>query len=296
MRLALIDADNIPFVIGHKYKDFINDSGTVDKDALQDILPLLEQGVDTYIRSILRGTGAKMYIGVLSNGEKTFRHIHYSYAPYKGNRGPKPDWYNFWEPYILSRLVNHWGFKKVPVYGETLSPETDDIIAVLARFHSGENTQDSRGFEPIICSPDKDMLQIPGLHYNHGKENPDVYPINKEEAELILLQQVLMGDSTDNIAGIPGMGEVKAAKLLKDAAQFGTTFVELVAKVKEQYLKSFGGYYGPIIYKETCIAVMLLDPINHPFWNDYFLDLLEHFDSSWYRDAPQEEELPELGI
>ena len=75
----------------------------------------------------------------------------------------------------------------------------------LATIHTTEENT-------IICSPDKDVLkQCIGMHYNYGKgvHVPD-------EALKFLWVQVLMGDSTDNIVGIPGVGIKTAENWLKD--------------------------------------------------------------------------------
>ena len=103
------------------------------------------------------------------------------------------------------------------------------------------------------------------------------------EAKYNWCMQMLMGDSADNIAGIPGMGEKKAAELLKsvDEIMWGTT-------VKRAYEKHFGPYYGPIIYAETEATVTMMTP-EHPLWEKYGIA-----DLSVYRNGFQDtEELKE---
>jgi DNA polymerase-1 len=63
-----------------------------------------------------------------------------------------------------------------------------------------------------ICSIDKDMQQIPGAHYNWntGKK----FVVTKEDADWSFYMQILTGDPGDGYTGIPGIGKVKAAKIL----------------------------------------------------------------------------------
>jgi len=81
--------------------------------------------------------------------------------------------------------------------------EADDLIGI----HAGPNV--------CSCSIDKDMLQIPGLHYNWTKD--DFTEISEEEGRRNLYRQILMGDATDGIPGLKGIGPKTADKLLGPA-------------------------------------------------------------------------------
>ena len=81
--------------------------------------------------------------------------------------------------------------------------EADDLVSA---YHN-KNT--------VICSPDKDVLQQNiGQHYNYGKA--ELISVDKFEAQRFLWKQVLMGDSTDGIEGIPKVGPKTADTWLKD--------------------------------------------------------------------------------
>ena len=81
---------------------------------------------------------------------------------------------------------------------------------------------DTNKKEPcIICALDKDLNQIPGLHYSwelrrEGKviREKQLYTITPEEGDYWCFYQLLVGDSTDNIKGIDGIGPKKAAGIL----------------------------------------------------------------------------------
>ena len=66
----------------------------------------------------------------------------------------------------------------------------------------------------VICTIDKDLDMIPGVHYNFvsGKG----YYVGQSTALKFFYKQMLIGDTTDYIFGIKGIGPVKAEKLLKD--------------------------------------------------------------------------------
>lgn len=111
---------------------------------------------------------------------------------YKANRNDKP------RPKWLQRcrefLVTEWNASV------TDGIEADDALGI-------KQTPTS-----CICSIDKDLLQIPGNHYNFVKE--EQYFITPEQGLRNFWTQMIVGDVADNVFGIRGLGPVKAAKLL----------------------------------------------------------------------------------
>ena len=120
---------------------------------------------------------------------------------YKGNRDPehKPTWYQEIKDY----LVNYHNAK----FSEGC--EADDMLAIRANEIRKTVTQEDT---IVIVSTDKDLDQVPGVHINWVKE--EIYYISKEEASRFYWEQVISGDPSDNIQGIPGMGPVKAKQYL----------------------------------------------------------------------------------
>ena len=82
------------------------------------------------------------------------------------------------------------------------SLEADDAMGIYATKEEGH----------IICSPDKDMRQIPGDLFDM-KEG--VVTINKEEGDQWHLIQTLAGDQTDGYSGVPGIGIKRAVTLFE---------------------------------------------------------------------------------
>ena len=132
-------------------------------------------------------------------GKNNFRFDIAVTAPYKGNRKDKQ------KPQHLPLMRDYF----VYAYGAKVSEgqEADDDIAIRAT-ELGANGC-------IIVSLDKDFRQIPGWHYNFVKREKTW--VTQEEGIKFFYQQILMGDSADNIKGAPGIGEKKALKLLADA-------------------------------------------------------------------------------
>jgi 5'-3' exonuclease len=87
---------------------------------------------------------------------------------------------------------------------ETL--EADDVLGVL-----GTSDKSIKG-EKILISVDKDLRQIPGKLFNPN--GGTIEEISQEQADWFHLYQTLCGDVTDNYPGCPGIGDVKARKLL----------------------------------------------------------------------------------
>ncbi|MEM4379927.1 MAG: hypothetical protein QXL01_04485, partial [Thermoplasmatales archaeon] len=80
----------------------------------------------------------------------------------------------------------------------------------------------------IICSIDKDLHQLPGQHYNFVKS--EFFVIDENEAALAFWSSMLIGDASDNLPGIPGLGKVRATNLLK-----GLSPKEMEARVRSLY-------------------------------------------------------------
>ena len=93
--------------------------------------------------------------------------------------------------------------------------EADDAMGIYATLHPGN----------VICSPDKDMRQIPGQLFDM-KESMSV---NEAEGAKWHLIQTLAGDQTDGYAGVPGIGVKRAVSLFEEKGYSWKTVVEAFA-------------------------------------------------------------------
>jgi 5'-3' exonuclease len=179
-------------------------------------------------------------------GEDNYRDI--IYPDYKANRKRNPRGRNPFVPIIRQLAVAE--DLAVNAHGR----EADDLVRIWA------NEAKAAGRDFIICTSDKDLKCIPGKYYNITKKELSV--ISKEEACRHFYEQLLKGDPTDNIPGIPGIGPVKATNTLKDLND-EQAFQEAIV---EQYLIAF----GPDLWHEALLLNgKLLNIQNHveDFWD-----------------------------
>ena len=144
----------------------------------------------------------------------TFRHK--MYEAYKGTRKGMPDELREQVPYIKN-LVKEMNIKTLELEGY----EADDLLGTMAK------RAQSKGMEVSLLSGDRDLLQIADEHIKirvpktiKGQTTvEDYYPKDVFEkykvtpSEFIQLK-ALMGDSSDNIPGVPKVGEKTASELV----------------------------------------------------------------------------------
>ena len=130
-------------------------------------------------------------------GKTNFRFDIAKSHPYKGNRKDVE------KPKHLASARQHMMNKYDAVVSE--NEEADDLIAKAAA---------ALGYNCVVASIDKDMLQLPCWHFNFGRnEWTKVEPF---EGLKFVYHQMLTGDRADNIIGLQGIGPKKADKLLQD--------------------------------------------------------------------------------
>lgn len=181
--------------------------------AENDEFEIVVYRMNELLDNILTKVNATEYKAFLT-GEDNFRKT--IYPEYKANRKqPKPKHLEAAQFYAVKEL------NAEAEYGL----EADDLLGI--------NQTD----ETIICSLDKDLLQVPGHHFQWGigtakYEKPDTFLLQSEkEGMRLFYEQCIKGDPTDNIKGIPKMGKVRAAKELEDCH----TEQEMFNKVRYLY-------------------------------------------------------------
>lgn len=181
LKLAIIDGDSLCYLSS--------------KDTLQESI----ESIDNRIASIFDETGSNCYYLFLSEG-KYFRHnIN---KDYKGKKSTSPLKY-------LKTLKSYLKEQYLAEYWKGV--EADDAVGYTQNaFKTGKLPQVTQA---TICAIDKDVKkQIEGQMYDYKKNEHS--STTAEEAEMFIHIQSIMGDSTDNITGIPGKGEKKAEALL----------------------------------------------------------------------------------
>ncbi len=112
--------------------------------------------------------------------------------------------------------------------------EADDILGILL---TSEGAPAPVVGERILVSIDKDMLSIPGMHYNWRKDEDQLFAptiVETWQADRFHMMQTLMGDTADGYKGCPGVGVKTAEKILGDSR----TVPEMWPKVVAAYEKA----------------------------------------------------------
>jgi len=206
--LGVVDSDSILYRVAYTAED---DTLDVAKDSLR-----------AYIyENIYKPTKCKEYVFCFSAGcsrrdEKAVT------KPYKGNRTDNV------KPRHLDALKSY----AVEFYnGILLEPyEADDLVIAIADLYK-DNT--------VIIGIDKDALQMEGTHFNFVKN--EWKEVSQNDAAYYLAYQMLVGDSVDNIQGVPKIGKVKAHTLLTGSDEpYMKTVWDVYKKLEmttEQYLE-----------------------------------------------------------
>lgn len=195
--------------------------------------------------SILKQTNPKKILVAFDAGKHTFRHD--LCETYKDGRRPMDDEMRMQIPYI-KKYLDLIGVSRY----EIINYEADDIIGTLAK------QAEEKGYEVSIYSSDKDLLQLITDNvtvYKSKKGINDLEEFNKahfietygfEPIKMIDLK-ALMGDPSDNLPGIKGIGEKTASKLI---IEYGS--VEGIIENKD----SIKGKMGDLIRENYNDALM----------------------------------------
>ena len=157
----------------------------------------------------------------------TFR--HQMYADYKGTRKPMPSELREQVP-MLKEVLRAMDIELV----EKAGYEADDILGTLAE------RCEKKGMEVTVVSGDRDILQLASdrimirmpktvrgkttIENYHAKEVLERYLV---EPKQIIELKALMGDTSDNIPGIPGVGEKTATKLIVEYGSIENAYVHV---------------------------------------------------------------------
>ena len=155
---------------------------------------------------------------VFDSKEKTFRHE--LYPSYKANRPAMPEDLILQIP-TIKKIIDNRGLKRLEMVGF----EADDIIGTVAK------SCVDKGFKVIIVTGDKDFRQLVSGSISlldTMKNQKTTYETIIEtygiEPHIFIDLMGLSGDSSDNIPGVPGIGEKTALELIKQFGSFDNVF------------------------------------------------------------------------
>lgn len=217
-KLILIDGNSIAYRAFFALPLLNNDKGVYTNAVY---------GFTTMLMKIIEEEKPTHMLVAFDAGKTTFR--HQTYNEYKGGRQKTPPELSEQFP-LVRELLDAFNIARY----EADNYEADDIIGTLAKQAAGKD------WEVKIFSGDKDLLQLVSERITVALTKKGITQVDYYDeallaekygitAEQIIDMKGLMGDSSDNIPGVPGIGEKTALKLLKE---FGT--VEKVLSSIEQ--------------------------------------------------------------
>jgi len=182
-------------------------------------------GFVTMLRKMLREHSPDLVAAAWDGPQRTQRHE--TYAGYKANRAPMADDLASQIPEIRELLDAY----RIPIL-ELPGFEADDVIGTLSAKAA------EAGLEVVIVTADKDLLQLVRPHvrvFHTGKEvfldETGVEAFFGVPPHQVADVLALMGDSVDNVPGVPGVGQVTAKKWI---GQYGnlTALLERAEEIK----------------------------------------------------------------
>lgn len=202
--VALIDADILVYESAYRSQSAIEwDPGEFTTQAS---MPEAQADFESCVESILKKTGSSRAILALSDHRREANFRRAVWSGYKAGREAK---LGTGRPMLYSAL-REWIRGKFDVRQKP-GIEADDTLGILM-------TGKINGLPPVdkrvLCSIDKDLDTVHGLHFNWRKAEQGVYLVTTRAAFRNLMVQTLIGDKTDNYPGIPGIGPKRADAIL----------------------------------------------------------------------------------
>lgn len=206
MKLMIVDGHSILHRAFHGVKPLSNHKG-VFTNAIYGFFNILLKAIDD--------TGAENVAIAFDCKEKTFRHT--AVASYKANRKAMPDELAMQFP-LTMQILEAMGYPVVTCAGW----EADDILGTLSAAIS------AAGEDCILLTGDRDNLQLINPHVSvrlATNKEPILYDTERFQADYgfapksLIDLKALMGDSSDHIKGVAGIGEKTASALIQ---KYGT--------------------------------------------------------------------------
>lgn len=242
----------------------------------------------------------------------TFR--HQKYQAYKGTRKAMPEELREQVP-LMKEVLQSMGVPTVSMEGY----EADDLLGTIAR------RSEEKGMDVTIVSGDRDLLQLATdkilirvpktrggktvIEDYHTAEVLETYQVTPPQ---IIDLKALMGDTADNIPGIPGVGEKTATKLIVEYGSIENAHEHLEEIKPNKARESLREHYDLAVLSKDLATIRVDSPVEFS-WEDAklenlytpeayemfkrldFKNLLTRFEKVEASAAPQVEILEDLG-
>ena len=217
-----VDCDPLVYQIGFRCEDTVYIAGGAKFKALKDAIAHCE-GMDLDREDIIKQITPWEWPDVLRELETKLRQFQNLFTPsktylylspskyfrydltddYKGNRTGNN------KPYHFAGIREFFMRKGAKLIDNM---EADDILAINHFHHFKQGGFKKTNRNSLIVGEDKDFNNIPGWHYQPGKQK--LFYQGSYSAIAHFYQQMIAGDTADNIKGIPGKGQKAAEKLI----------------------------------------------------------------------------------
>ncbi len=260
MKLLLIDGSNLIFRAYYATERLnIKNKDGVQVNAIHTLISMLNK--------LIKDVKPTHIFIALDTGSSTFRHD--MYPDYKGKRSETPESLRNQFP-LAKELYEAMGIK----FGATEKFEADDLIATYAR------EAQTKGFEVVVFSGDKDLLQLvddnitvitPKIGFAKEKRyTPTSFVENFSFSPNRFIEyKALVGDSSDNIIGVPGIGDKTATNIIN---QFESMDDILSHSIEGNETKKIWKNLSESVeqVKENLELVTLIDNVDTEFTIDDF--------------------------
>jgi len=194
-------------------------------------------GVDDILDEAI-GKFDEIFMSIVNRLEETYqieRVITFNNRNYKANRKKQE------HPKLLFEMHEH--IAEIYSTKNSYGVETDDLVATYWKTLTDELGHNN----VIIVSLDKDYKQLPCLMYNYHYKHQEIIDISPYEALYNFYEQMIVGDSADNVNYCKGYGKAYAKRLFKDCEthyQFTKKTYELFkiiykSKAKLKYIQCY---------------------------------------------------------
>jgi len=244
--IPLIDGDVLAYACA-----FLGEEKDEDGNITIHPFSSIEGYIEDRVEEIMEAVGTTTRPFMFLTGDGNFRYDIATVKPYKDKRPPKPYHLPNVRTYIRSRYNTY----------VSKGCEADDLLAMAMHNYRRDD------IPCVLCTVDKDLLQVEGWHYRWETWNSGEVPLHfvdslgkltgewdegisektgkpykrflsnkfKGEGYLWFLSQILTGDTVDNIPGLEGCGAKKAYEVLKDCRTKAEGLHLVTSLYKEKY-------------------------------------------------------------
>lgn len=238
-KIAIFDSDFIPWYCCH-----------IKKDAPEKTFEDIKQGCVNLINNINNALDADYMIHCFTKG-KCFRYD--IYPQYKANR-------KYLDPPKYLFETKQWLIENFKGNFVENLYEADDLVCIYKNMLSDKDNK------CIIVSPDKDILNLEGKHYN-PKLNQWVITC-EEDANYLFWRGMMVGDTADHLPGVKGIGIKTADELLRNSK-----LKDYKTIVFDKYCEVYGEQNGvEMFYKMYKCLSMVQKDVNLPKPNIMSID------------------------